>query len=44
MRGTRLLYIEDGHIVGEKQLIPYDGDDVKQREADIQKWLSSMEW
>lgn len=44
MRGTRLIYIEDGSIVGQKQLALYDSNDVKQREIDIQKWLSSMEW
>lgn len=44
LRGTRLIYIEDGRIVGEKQFAPYDSQDAKQREIDIQKWLSSMEW
>lgn len=44
MRGTRLIYIEDGKVVGEKQLRPYLKDDVKQREIEIQEWLSSMKW
>lgn len=44
LRGTRLIYIEDGKIVGEKKFPLYDGEDDKQREIEIQKWLSSMEW
>lgn len=44
MRGTRLIYIEDGKIVGEKELTPYQSENTKQREADIQSWLASMEW
>lgn len=44
LRGTRLIYIEDGKIAGEKRLSSYYKENVKQREADIQKWLTSMEW
>lgn len=44
MRGTRLIYIEDGKVVGERKLTPYQSEGAKQREADIQRWLASMEW
>lgn len=44
LRGTRLIYIEDGKIAGEKRLSPYYKENVKQREVDIQEWLTSMEW
>lgn len=44
MRGTRLIYIEDGKVVGEKELTPFQSENAKQREADIQRWLASMEW
>lgn len=44
LRGTRLIYIEDGKIIGEKQMPKYNHKDVKQREMEIQEWLSSMKW
>ena len=44
LRGTRLLYIEDGKIVGELPLPPYSANEEKSREAQVNAWLSSMKW
>lgn len=44
LRATRLLYIEDGKIIGELTLPPYKSEEEKSREAQINAWLSSMEW
>lgn len=44
VRGTRLLYIEDGKISGEMKMAPYNSKDAKSRENQINSWLSSMEW
>lgn len=44
LRATRILYIEDGKIIGEMPLPPYDPDEEKSRETQVNAWLSSMEW
>lgn len=44
LRATRLLYIADGKIIGELPLPPYNPDEEKSREAQVNAWLSSMEW
>ena len=44
LRADRLLYIEDGGIVGEMSLPPYDPEERKSREAQVNAWLSSMHW
>lgn len=44
LRATRLLYLEDGQIIGELTLPPYNADEEKSRETQINAWLSSMEW
>lgn len=44
IRGTRILYIEDGKIVGELPLPPYNSDEEKSRETQVNAWLSSMKW
>ncbi len=44
LRATRLLYLEDGKIVGELSLPPYNPDEEKSRETQVNAWLSSMEW
>ena len=44
LRATRILYIEDGKIVGELSLPPYNPDEEKSREAQVNAWLSSMKW
>lgn len=44
LRATRLLYLEDGKIVGDLALSPYEPREEKNREAQVNAWLSSMEW
>lgn len=44
LRATRILYLEDGKIIGELSLPPYDPDAEKSRETQVNAWLSSMEW
>lgn len=43
LRGSRLLYLEDGRIVDELALPPYSGGD-RAREQKITGWLSEMRW
>lgn len=43
-RGNRLLYLEDGKIIGEKNLPKFDKSDIKQREEELSKWLEDMSW
>lgn len=44
IHASRLLYLEDGKVLDEMKLPPYDKQDVRSRETQIQAWLSSMEW
>ncbi|MDE5620158.1 MAG: ABC transporter ATP-binding protein [Ruminococcus sp.] len=44
LRATRLLYIEDGKIIGELSLPPYDPGEEKSRETQVNAWLTSLEW
>lgn len=44
LRATRILYLEDGKIIGELALPPYNPDEAKSREAQVNAWLSSMQW
>lgn len=44
VRATRLLYLEDGRIIGEMPLPPYRSEDARSREKQVDAWLSSMEW
>ena len=44
LRATRILYLEDGKIIGELSLPPYDPEDEKSRETQVNAWLSSLEW
>ena len=44
LRANRLLYLEDGSIIGELTLPPYHADDEKARETQVSAWLSSMRW
>ncbi len=44
LRATRLLYLEDGKIIGELSLPPYDSAEEKSRETQVNAWLSSMKW
>lgn len=44
LRATRLLYLEDGKIMGELTLPKYDEKEEKSRETQINAWLNSLEW
>lgn len=44
IRATRLLYLEDGKVIGEMSMPPYRSDEAKSREKQVDAWLSSMEW
>ena len=44
LRATRILYLEDGKIVGELTLPPYNPEEKKSRETQVGAWLSSMQW
>lgn len=44
LRANRLLYLEDGKIIGELPLAPYSAGEEKAREAQVNAWLTSLEW
>ncbi len=44
LRGNRILYLEDGKIIGELSLPPYTEKEEKSRETQMNAWLSSMKW
>ncbi len=44
IRGTRILYLEDGKILDEMVLPGYREDDAKDREKKLSDWLSSLSW
>ena len=44
LRADRIVYLGDGSILGELTLPPYNKEDIKSRETQINSWLSSMEW
>ena len=43
-RASRIIYIEDGKVIGELELAPYDKKDEKSRETQVNAWLTSLEW
>lgn len=44
IRGNRILYLEDGKILDEISLTPFDAQTVKEREEKISAWLSFLSW
>lgn len=44
VRASRLLYLEDGKIIGEMPLPPYQKEEEKSRERQVDAWLTSNEW
>lgn len=44
LRANRILYIEDGKIIGELALPDYNANDEKSRETQVNAWLTSLEW
>lgn len=43
-RGNRILYLEDGKIIGEKTLEKFDSSKIHQREEELTKFLGEMKW
>ncbi len=43
LHGTRILYLEDGKIIGELALAAYNGSD-REREDQLNSWLTSLRW
>lgn len=44
LRASRIIYIADGAVIGDIELPPYTEETEKSREAQVNAWLSSMEW
>ena len=44
LRGTRVLYLRDGRIVGDYHMKPYTDDDKTERRADLTAFLEEMGW
>ncbi len=44
LRANRILYLEDGKIIGELTLPLFCPDEEKSRETQVSAWLHSMEW
>ena len=44
IRGTRLLYLEDGNILDELELPAYNLEDERERESIVNRWLASFQW
>lgn len=44
IRANRIIYLEDGKVCGELELSPYNVEEKKSREAQVNAWLNSMQW
>ena len=44
LRGTRVLYLRDGGVVGDYKMPPFGEDDIKERRAGLSKFLEDMGW
>ncbi|MDE5597367.1 MAG: ATP-binding cassette domain-containing protein, partial [Lachnospiraceae bacterium] len=44
IRATRLLYLEDGKVIGEMPMAKYSSEDARNRERQVDAWLTSMEY
>lgn len=44
IRGNRILYLEDGKILDELDLVAYQEDNAKTREAKVNDWLTALQW
>ncbi len=44
IRGTRILYLEDGKILDEIALPPFDAQTAKDREGKVNAWLTALSW
>lgn len=44
LRANRILYLEDGKMIGELTLPEYNSKEEQSRETQVNAWLSSLEW
>lgn len=44
LHGNRVLYMEDGKILDELNLPPYSDNDEREREQQVNDWLSALRW
>lgn len=44
IRAVRILYLEDGNLLDEMALPPYEDETAKEREETVNGWLSSLSW
>ncbi|MBE5863249.1 MAG: ABC transporter ATP-binding protein [Lachnospiraceae bacterium] len=44
LRGTRVIFLRDGGVVGEYRMAPYGTDDLKERRNGLQNFLDDMGW
>jgi len=44
IRGTRILYLEDGKILDEMHFPVFQSADAKNREKKLSEWLSALSW
>ena len=44
IRGTRILYLEDGIILDDISLPPFDAQTAREREEKVSAWLASLSW
>ncbi len=44
VRGNRILYLEDGKLLDELNLPAYGGEDGRERETQLNTWLSALGW
>lgn len=44
LRGTRVIYLRDGKVVGEHRMTKYGGDDPKERREKLTAFLDEMGW
>ena len=44
LRGTRVIYLRDGKVVGEHRMVKYGGDDLKERREKLTVFLDEMGW
>ena len=44
LRGSRVIFLRDGNIVGEHEMPPFGTDDPKQRREQLQHFLDEMGW
>ena len=44
LRGSRVIYLRDGGIVGEHRMPDYGSDDMKERRAGLQEFVDGMGW